>query len=211
MVRSLSVLPSHFTHIVYNVLRLNFKGKIVVDFGCGFGRWGHLVRTFVEIGGNEAQMIGFDVFSPYLKNLKKYNPYDELILCDARHLPFRKKAVDISLAFEILEHMEKREGPRFLQSLEEVSKEAIVMTFPSGRYKQDEVDGNVFQKHRSAWSAKEIRKHGFSAYLVGTEFALGRLLSRLPWHFIQRLTKRRLLEILVIAFKRSPKPTKNKN
>jgi 2-polyprenyl-3-methyl-5-hydroxy-6-metoxy-1,4-benzoquinol methylase len=139
----------HFLKVVEDFLRLDMAGKTVIDCGCGYGRWGHLVRSSINMGGDKAYMIGCDVFEPYLKVLKKYNPYDDLVKCDIRMLPFRGRSVDVIIAIEVLEHMEKGEGYVFIAALEKLCREALIISSPVGEWKQEVLDENVFQMHRS--------------------------------------------------------------
>ena len=41
---------------------------------------------------------------------KRHRVYNDIILADARHLPFRRKSFDVILAAELVEHLEKKEG-----------------------------------------------------------------------------------------------------
>ena len=107
-----------------------------------------------------------------MKKAKKYNPYDDLVLCDLRLPPFRKDSFDIVIALEVIEHMKKKEGRAFIHYLEELCRGTLIISTPLEYYPQEEFDGNVFQKHRGIWTKQEIQHLGFET----KEF--GPLLSR---------------------------------
>ena len=88
--------------------------KIVLDLGCGRGIWGYLMRS--ERMGDNAYLIGIDLYKPYLQFCKKYQVYDNILIADVRFLPFKDKSVDVVLAIEIIEHLEKDEGYKFIDN-----------------------------------------------------------------------------------------------
>lgn len=153
------------------------SGKVILDVGCGFGTW-HLIRVLVDQGGTRAYLVGCDVFRPYLKKVKKYNPYDDLVLCDVRFVPFRFSCADTVLVFEVLEHVEKEEGLNVLVNLEQLSKKNVIVTTPLGFYKQDKGRGNVFETHRSAWYEKDFARLGYVTRTYGAGIELEKLCRR---------------------------------
>jgi len=157
---------------------INLKDKIVADFGCGYGRWGHIIRSEVDQDGNRAYIVGCDIFKPYLMETRRYSPYDDLVLCDVKHLPFRDKSLDIAVAFELIEHLPKRDALHFLEALRKIVKETIVVSTPSGYYSQNEIRGNKFEKHVSRWTSEEFEKEGFSVIKTGLGIDLENLSSR---------------------------------
>ena len=145
----------------------HFEGKTVVDLGCGFGTWGHTIRSMIIQGGNHAYIIGCDIFRPFLVRNKKYNAYDELVLCDARCLPFQQKSADIVLSFEMIEHMDKNSGIAFLISLDNLCKDRIVLSTPCGFLEQHDIDETLFEEHKSSWVDKDFSENGFQVRKYG--------------------------------------------
>lgn len=107
----------YFEKLLNKVLKLKLEGKIILDFACGDGRWGHKIRSCVWLSGDKTYLMGVDIFLPYLKSLKKYNPYDALVQCDVRSLPFKEGYVDVVITLEILEHMKTEDGYKFIENL----------------------------------------------------------------------------------------------
>lgn len=148
-------------------LSAGLQEKIIVDLGCGFGIWGHILRSWSHIGGSEAYMIGCDVSLKILQKTKKYNPYDEMIICDIKFLPFREKYVDIIIALEVVEHLNKNEGMKFLISLSTLAREKIVISTPYGLYKQHDTYEYQFEEHKSFWTEKDFTKAGYNVNKYG--------------------------------------------
>ena len=95
---------SHTLTVQYYVQVLKWVGNlprkgIVVDIGCGRG---YMVKQFNEIG---LDAIGLDVSEEMAKEAKKKGL--EVIMANAEHLPFRQSACDVTICFEVLEHLPK--------------------------------------------------------------------------------------------------------
>ena len=145
----------------------DFSEKIIIDFACGFGTWGHVIRSMIFQGGDKAYMVGCDVFKAFLKKNKKYNPYDDLIVCDARYLPFKEKSANIVLCFEMIEHMDKPEGFTLLSQLDIIAKDKLVLSTPNGFMEQHGTESIQFEEHKSFWLAKDFEQKGFRVLKTG--------------------------------------------
>lgn len=155
-----------FSGFIRLLSRENFSKKTVLDAGCGYGIWGHTLRSLQDIGGLDCYLVGCDIWKPYLVATKKYSPYDDLVLCDVRYLPFRNKSFNYLISFEVLEHFSKNEGKVYLTQLKRLSEKIVVST-PFGFYPQGIVDGNEFQVHKSAWQERDFREVGYGVYVTG--------------------------------------------
>lgn len=157
-------MVSGFSKMLNNV---DFNSKIVADLGCGFGRWGHIIRSEVDKGGNNAFLIGCDAFRPSIEQAKKYSPYDELVICDIRHLPFKENTFDITIACEVIEHMEKNDGIEFISKLEELTREKVIISTPFGYFEQGLIRQNSFEIHKSGWRPQDFLKKGYQTLKCG--------------------------------------------
>ena len=52
-------------------------------------------------------------------------------------MPVKEKSVNIILACEIIEHLPKSKGKMFLNALEKISTDKIIVSTPNFRYLQD--------------------------------------------------------------------------
>lgn len=172
--------------LVPQVLSL-IDGCKILDVGCGKGKMGYSIKvdwwysSAAGIGLSLKYLVGADIFRPYIKFCKEHRIYDDLILCDATHLPFRKKVFDVILACEVIEHLEKERGYALIREIERASSKSVIITTPRVFTQQDAVDGNVFQKHTSKWSAKEFKSLGYS--IIGQWIPFKRGISYLSWRY----------------------------
>lgn len=176
---------------VFRGKKLN--GKVVLDLGCGFGVWGHLLRAIGE--GEKFYLIGCDIFKPYLQKLHYYCPYDDLILCDARNLPFRSRSVNIVIAFEIIEHLDKNDGIKLLSNLEDLCDEQIVISTPYGFYNQSVVRNNKFEQHKSAWSKEDFENAGYIAKPYGFGIDLENMFRKYHLTKLWRIIAKSILKV----------------
>jgi glycosyltransferase involved in cell wall biosynthesis len=142
--------PTNLQHTWVNEKSVLKKvdGFIILDCGCGIGRWGHLLRKNHEL-------IGLDVMKDYLHRAKKGSCYAALIQCDLAHLPFKESIYfDTALAVEVIEHLSKSDGVSFLLQLGHIAKK-IVLTTPKSFEHVYFGEGHP-ETHVSFWTRDEI-------------------------------------------------------
>jgi len=200
------IMPFHDPSIDNVVLSLILSrhGRLL-DVGCGYGWFGYKLR--VEYRFNEP-IIGFDIYKPYIEQIKHIKVYEDFIVGDARYLPFRNGAFDIVLAAEIIEHLDKRDGLKLIRECERVSRELTILTTPRGFYPQNSYGKNPFEIHRSGWTEKDFCELGFTWMFAGkpmittsrnkvtTHWIFSNLLNMLPKKFKRILPKEN-----IVAFK----------
>ena len=137
--------------------------KSYLDIGCGKGKWGYLLKTSHK---PPSYIVGGDIDLNNLRYAKKHKIYDDVVLLDGRHLPFRDDSFDIVLAIEIIEHMEKIEGQKLLDEAERVSRERVIVSTPllGARYWYSE------KHHISKWTVGDLRRRGYTVRGVGFSF-----------------------------------------
>jgi len=199
--------PKLIPHVLAE-LPCNMAQVAVLDCGCGYGRWGHLARS--RNGGSRAFIVGADIFEKYILAIRSHSPYDELVLCDIRKIPFRETSFDLILACEVIEHMNRKEGTDFLKNLEMIARKRIVVTTPNGYYSQGVEHNNAFQVHRSGWSVSDLRKLDFEVKGVGFLMlrpppTLPSIIRRPLWSFAKALAVLSDLEPVVRLSKMFPR------
>ena len=105
--------------------------------------------------------VGCDIYRPYLDQLKYKKIYDELVLCDASKLPFKKKSFSVCLAVEVIEHLEKDKAIACLKDLEEIATNMVIVTTPNGFTRQKPLSGNPYEEHKSGWNTTALKVYGF--------------------------------------------------
>jgi len=103
---------------------------------------------------------------PYLKEAKASKIYDDVLLADANHMPFRMKSFDAVLALDLIEHLEKSKGLNFIKACEKLCKKLIIIFTLVGYLKQRPYNGNPYQRHKSGYTPKEFRILGYKVYGV---------------------------------------------
>lgn len=167
------------------------EGAVILDVGCGRGKWGYLLKVdywYTKVGRRKNKLnyvVGTDLHPKYLEFVKYHRVYDGLVLCDARHLPFRGNAFDTVLLLEVIEHMVKNEGVKSLKEAERVATRLVLVSTPSFFMRQEAKDANVFQKHLSKWTIKDFIRLGYSIRFGS--FPLERIYNYLQYFFIKLL------------------------
>jgi len=88
--------------IVYNLVT---KNSVVLDFGCGHGRFLNEISFDDKIKNNDCKLLGYD---PYLKiNFENF-----IVVNDSAHIP--DNSVDIITCLEVVEHLYDDEIDSFL-------------------------------------------------------------------------------------------------
>jgi SAM-dependent methyltransferase len=143
------------------------SGKRILDVGCGQGGIGFLLRRLP--GGDKAYIIGVDSWPPYTAFCRRFSIYDEIWTCDIKdYLQFHcQRPIDIVIAAEVLEHIDKRTGEWILNMLEEITQELIIITTPNGPDLRGEVGGVPTEAHISVWHASEFLYRGYRVRGIG--------------------------------------------
>lgn len=136
---------------------LDKKSRKILEVGCGKGKLMHTIN----LHGSVFFRVGVDVFLPYIKCHKK-KIYDECIVADIKHLPFRTGAFDVILCVHVIEHLPENDGLKVIRNLEEIACRQLIISTHVGFSTQDHAtDSNAFQIHRSGWSPNEFRRLGY--------------------------------------------------
>lgn len=149
-----AIVPYEFCNLPY---------KKVLDCGCGRGIWGYIMR--VEFRDNQAYIVGVDITRECLHFCKRNNVYDDLILADVSKLPFRSNAFELTLASKVIEHLNKKQGIDFLDQIESITTNELILTTPNGYWPQKRAKGT--ERHISEWRVKGFIKRGYKVHGVG--------------------------------------------
>jgi SAM-dependent methyltransferase len=144
--------------IVWFLLEKRFIS--LLDIGCGKGPIAWIIRARSK---DNKFLVGIDLFLPYVKHCKRMGFYDDCILGDATYLPFKENAFDVVLAIDVVEHLSKADGLRFLNNTEGIALRQLVITTPIGPSMQlssafAETD---LQRHKSLWYPQDFSKRKF--------------------------------------------------
>ncbi len=130
--------------------------KTLLDVGCGNNS---PIRTFSD----KLYSVGVDAFAPSIEKSKKLNIHNEYRQMDILDIDkeFEPDSFDCVLASDLIEHLEKDEGYRLIESMEKIAKKKIIIFTPNGFLPQGEYDNNPWQLHKSGWEVEEMKAKGY--------------------------------------------------
>ena len=150
----------------------------VLDVGCG--RDSPLIHT-----DKLFYKVGIDVFKPTIKIVKQLGFYDELLLADVRDLPFRNAVFGLSVALEVIEHLKKEEGYKFIEDLSNITTKKIILTTPNGHKIGLNIEENLYLRHLSVWNKDEFEQLQFNVKGFGGLKSMNKI-----WAWIDKFDNR---------------------
>ncbi|OGV61540.1 MAG: hypothetical protein A2283_13700 [Lentisphaerae bacterium RIFOXYA12_FULL_48_11] len=148
----------------------NVEGDCFLDVGCGYGKWGFLLKKYRGVdSGRTCHIAGIDIFAPHVESLRRQGIYDELVVGDATRLPYADQSFDSVLACDVLEHLEKEQGMRMMQELKRVARICVIVSTPNfeclrlGAQTQDGF--NEYEAHKSVWTYPGFCSLGFTTVI----------------------------------------------
>lgn len=138
-------------------LEKNFRGcKSILDVGCG----DNSPIGYLKL--NKKFTVGLDGYPPAIAESKKRRLHDSYQICDIRDLD-ASKLFDAVIALDVIEHLNKKEGHKFLENLESIAQKRVIINTPNGFIPQHNKDNNL-QTHKSGWNIKDFTKRGYRVY-----------------------------------------------
>jgi hypothetical protein len=151
--------------------------KIVLDIGVGFGKYGVLLREFLEFwDGRENYkdflriIDGIEAYQEYITPVHNY-VYNNIYSGDAYEIiPKLNKQYDLTLLIDVLEHFEKEKGISLIKNILQKSK-SLLISVPKNVETQGDAFGNPYENHRSHWQKKDFVTLG-NTYFVKDEYSI---------------------------------------
>ncbi len=137
--------------------------RSVLDVGVGFGRWGFLVRDFLEVwnGRNNraawaVRLVGVEAFEANIREHQRLL-YDELYIGRAEEFfAQRTERFDLCILGDVLEHFPKPVGQHLLEQALARSGYVLLVLPLGGEWPQGDAYGNAFERHLASWEAAEV-------------------------------------------------------
>lgn len=151
--------------------------KTLLDLGCGS------CSPIASLKDKLEYSVGVDIFAPAIQQCRKNQTHTENFVLPITQVRkhFKPKTFDCVVALESLEHLEKEDGRRLIKDMQLIAKKKVIIFTTNGFLEQGEMAGNVYQKHKSGWSAEEMRNMGFKVFGVNGFKALRKEHAEIAW------------------------------
>lgn len=175
--------PHKIGPVLRSVLALRPRPRSVLDVGCGGGKWGVLLREYLDPraaahqGPRRVRIDAVEGFRSYLGPLHQA-VYDHVLVGRAPEILAGLGRYDLVLAVDVIEHFETAEGVEFIAACRRLG--AVLLTTPAAPMAQGEVHGNALERHRAAWTRGELAALG--ARSVEPVPRRGRTLDWMAWY-----------------------------
>ena len=149
--------------------KLNFfRGKSIVDVGCGSGRY----LAYFKYVKNIDLCVGVDItknrMTEAAKKFRRRNKDVEFLVADAHNLPFKNSAFDIVFSTDVLEHLS---NPSLaLREIGRVGKSKIGVCLPN-RLCPYMYGGRRFGVHERSFIEKYLTRWQLEKLLKQTKFS----------------------------------------
>ena len=160
--------------------------ETILDVGCGNS-------SIVERIPGNFHSTGLDAYEPYLAESRAKGIHDDYILGNLATIDLPAKSYDAVIAFDIVEHFERPEAAKFLDTIERWAKKKIILATPNGFvptlecHRRSDPDLDQLQTHRSGWTVSDLKARGYTCY--GLEgFRWTRNKEGYAWQALHKLT-----------------------
>jgi len=161
-------MPTGYWGIMSDVVEILRKEqpKKILEIGTGFGKWGVLIREYLEVYGQNkwkpserfVTIDAIEVYEPYISPLHKYI-YNNITIGDIGDLAPTLPKYDAIIMFDVLEHLQKRQAEQTLKTLMEKTN-LFLLSVPLGKEALYHFDGeNEKESHVSAWEYAELKDY----------------------------------------------------
>jgi len=125
-----------------------------LDIGCGENPPSRFLKF--------DRYLGIDGHAPTIDAAKRKHPQREFEVVRAEDMRtrFEDNAFDCVIALDLIEHLEKSDGIKFIDEISRIAKKKVLLFTPNGFVPQQSHDGDL-QEHLSGWDAEEMRSYGF--------------------------------------------------
>lgn len=131
--------------------------RSVLDIGCGWGKYGFLLREYLDQWERQVTIDAVEGFPGYLDRSPAHKIYDEI-----HEGGFPDVEVpghfDLVLMIDVLEHFTPDDGAAAVARALELG-DAVVICTPVG-YEQGAEFGNDLEIHRSSWTETALKTLG---------------------------------------------------
>lgn len=156
-------MPTSDVHNIVPILTViqQLEPRSVLDVGCGFGKYGVLLREYLDVwhkrlGADQWQvrLEGIDAFAPYRNPIWDY-VYQKVHIGEAQELLPDLPDFDVILIADVIEHLERRQAVELVERCLEKCRALIVST-PKDFYPQQDTNHNPYETHQILWTGSDF-------------------------------------------------------
>lgn len=137
--------------------------KSVLDIGCGFGRYGVLLRERLDVRYKrysvrqwKTRIDAVEVWKLYLTPLHSFI-YDNIYVKNIFSYCNKLDNYDVILMLECLEHLPKWKGKKVVKRLEEKANKLLLISFPDKFNGKENAEWeNPYEEHKCLWTKGEL-------------------------------------------------------
>ena len=106
---------------------------------------------------------GVDIWGPYVDMHNRQGNYRNCTQGDILDMKFKEAGWDAVVICDVLEHLpkDKVERLKLLDRIEKAAIKKVILFTPNGYIENDEVDGDPWQAHLSAWEPEDFTSRGY--------------------------------------------------
>lgn len=156
-------MPTSDPHNINPVLSvlLNLQPGRILDVGCGFGKYGVLLREYLDVWHEridraswQVELVGIEAFERYRNPIHDY-VYNAVHYGEAQAVLPGLGQFDAVLIADVIEHLEKPQAVELVRLCFEHSPVTVVST-PREFYAQQDFAGNPYEIHRCHWTLSDF-------------------------------------------------------
>jgi len=151
---SLLVAPT----VLHLINQVHEPGGKILDIGPGHGKYATLIREYID---PTAQIMGLEMWDPYIHDFRLTHLYDPVVHGDARIQTAQfYRQFDVVLMADVIEHMTIDEGMALIDKI----AGWIIISTPRDFF-HNPASCPPPEKHVSHWNAQSFRKMSRFDYL----------------------------------------------
>jgi SAM-dependent methyltransferase len=135
--------------------------RSVLDVGCGFGKYGVLLREYFDIWQErmdreewQLHLEGIEAFEKYHNPIHDY-VYNKVYFAEAQKVFGQLGQFDVVLIADVIEHLEKEEAVALVKQCFEHAPVTIIST-PRAFYAQQALNDNPYEMHRNHFTRADV-------------------------------------------------------
>lgn len=140
------------------------RPKSVWDIGMGYGNIGTYAKEIIS----DIELNGVEIWLPYLVDKRSQaKNFKRIIVADIRDLINKLWSVDLVIAFDVIEHLERSNGVTVINYLKSITNMALLVALPIVDYPQGPLYNNEAERHLTQWKVNEMEELGGKTLFKG--------------------------------------------